>query len=67
MLTIDKKLKKKIKLFADQIVEDCLYFGYYEFDEDDVIRIAKAFNTDIKTVCKCLRIDIPDRLIINVQ
>lgn len=64
---MDPKLKQKIKLFADQIVEDYLYFGYYELDEDDVMRIARVFKTDIKTVCKCLKIDIPDRLIVNVK
>lgn len=67
MLTIDNKLKRKIKIFADQMVYDYLYFGYYEFDDEDVIKIARVFKTDIKTVCKCLRIDIPDRLIINVK
>lgn len=62
---MDPKLRKRMKRFADQLVEDYLYFGYYEFDEDDVLRIARAFKTDVKTVCKTLRIDIPDRLIKN--
>ena len=47
------------------MVEDYLYFGYYEFDEDDVLRIVRVFKTDVKTVCKTLRIDIPDRLVKN--
>lgn len=62
---MDPKLRKKIKLFADQMVEDYLYFGYYELDEDDVLRIVRVFKTDVKTVCKILRIDIPDRLVKN--
>lgn len=62
---MDPKLRKRIKLFADQLVEDYLYFGYYELDEDDVLRIARVFKIDVKTVCKTLRIDIPDRLIKN--
>jgi len=62
---MDTKLRKKIKLFADQLVEDYLYFGYYELDEDDVLRISRRFKTDVKTVCKALRIDIPDRLVKN--
>ena len=62
---MDPKLRKRMKRFADQLVEDYLYFGYYEFDEDDVVRIARAFKTDVKTVCKTLRIDIPDRLVKN--
>jgi hypothetical protein len=62
---MDPKLRKRIKQFADQMVEDYLYFGHYEFDEDDVLRLAHAFKIDVKTVCKTLRIDIPDRLVKN--
>ena len=63
---IDRKLRNRIRWFADQIVEDCLYFGYYEFDDEDVTRIARKFQIDVQTVCKILRIDIPKELIINV-
>lgn len=63
---MDPKLRKQIKKFADQIVDDCLYFGYYELDDEDVTKIARKFKIDVQTVCKILRIDIPKELIVNV-
>lgn len=63
---MDSKLRKRIKKFADQLADDCLYFGYYEFDDEDVIRIAREFKLDIQTICKTLRIDIPKELIKDV-
>lgn len=63
---MDAKLRKQIKNFADQLVEDYIYFGYYELDDEDVTRIARKFKLDVQTVCKTLRIDIPKELIKNV-
>lgn len=63
---MDPKLRKRIRWFADQIVEDCLYFGYYELDDEDVTKIARKFKLDVQTICKILRIDIPKELIKNV-
>lgn len=63
---MDAKLRKKIKQFADQLVEDYIYFGYYELDDEDVTRIARKFKLDVQTICKVLRIDIPKELIKNV-
>ena len=63
---MDPKLRKQIKNFADQLVEDYIYFGYYELDDEDVTRIARRFKLDVQTVCKTLRIDIPKELIKNV-
>ena len=63
---MDKKLKQRVKWFADQIVDVCLYFGYYELDDEDVTKIARRFKLDVQTVCKILRIDIPKELIKDV-
>ena len=63
---MDLKIRKRIKYFADQIVDDCLYFGYYELDDEDVTKIARKFKLDVQTICKTLRIDIPKELIKDV-
>jgi hypothetical protein len=63
---MDPKIRRRIKYFADQIVDDCLYFGYYELDDEDVTKIARKFKLDVQTICKTLRIDIPKELIKDV-
>lgn len=63
---MDTKLHKHIKKYANELVDSYLYFGYYEFDDEDVILIARNFKLDVQTVCKTLRIDIPKELIKDV-
>lgn len=63
---MDTKLRNRIRRFANQVVDDCLYFGYYELDDEDITRIARKFKLDVQTICKVLKIDIPKELIKDV-
>lgn len=63
---MNAKLRNRIRKFADQLVEDYIYFGYYELDDEDVTRIARKFKLDVQTICKALKIDIPKELIKDV-
>ena len=59
---MDPKLRKRIKQHADDLAYDCLYFGYHEFDDEDIVIIAQNVNIDVKSVCEVLKIDIPKEL-----
>lgn len=59
---MDPKLRKRIKDCADELAYDCLYFGYQEFDDEDIVSIAQQFNIDAKLVCRVLKIAIPKEL-----
>lgn len=54
-----KDVKRRVKWLADQIVNDCLYFGYYELDDEDVVKLADICNLNVQTICKILRIRVP--------
>lgn len=62
---MDKKLCKRIKEYADELVEGYLYFGYYELDDEDILRINRKFKVGVQPICKLLKIDIPKELIRN--
>ncbi|CAB4133577.1 hypothetical protein UFOVP257_299 [uncultured Caudovirales phage] len=59
MFNLTRQLKNIIIDTADEMVYDQLYFGYFEFDDEDISKISHQINVPASEICKVLKIKNP--------
>ena len=59
MVNLTRKIKNNIIDTADEMVYDQLYFGYFEFDDEDLMKISHQVKVPASEICKVLKIKNP--------